>query len=159
MIQLVTDPIDYSAVTESVRSNDAGAVILFLGTVREFTRGEQTSWLEYEAYDEMAIASMAQLEAEARSRFPVKHVAIVHRKGRMDLGEISVAIAVSSPHRADAYEAGRWLIDTLKERVPIWKKEHYSDGREEWQHPGMTPVAGSDSSAAPTLSAEKGEAR
>ncbi|HCP14061.1 MAG TPA: molybdopterin converting factor, partial [Planctomycetaceae bacterium] len=76
MIQLVTDPIDYSAVTESVRSNDAGAVILFLGTVREFTRGEQTSWLEYEAYDEMAIASMSQLEAEARSRFPVKNVSI-----------------------------------------------------------------------------------
>lgn len=147
MIHLVTEPIDYSAVTEAVRSHNAGAVVLFLGTVREFTRGEQTSWLEYEAYDQMAIASMSQLEADVRTRFPVTEVAIVHRKGRMELGEISVAIAVSSPHRADAFEAGRWLIDTLKEQVPIWKKEHYSDGREEWQHPGMNssgsaPAAG-----------------
>lgn len=137
MIQLVTEPIDYSAVTEAVRSHNAGAVVLFLGTVREFTRGEQTSWLEYEAYDEMAVASMRQLETDVLAKFPVTSVAIVHRKGRMELGEISVAIAVSSPHRADAFEAGRWLIDTLKEQVPIWKKEHYSDGREEWQHPGM----------------------
>lgn len=139
MIHLVTEPIDYSAVTEAVRSHNAGAVVLFLGTVREFTRGEQTSWLEYEAYDQMAITSMRQLEADARTKFPVTEIAIVHRKGRMELGEISVAIAVSSPHRADAFEAGRWLIDTLKEQVPIWKKEHYSDGREEWQHPGMNP--------------------
>jgi molybdopterin synthase catalytic subunit len=85
----------------------------------------------------MAVASMRQLETDVRAKFPVTAVAIVHRKGRMELGEISVAIAVSSPHRADAFEAGRWLIDTLKEQVPIWKKEHYSDGREEWQHPGM----------------------
>lgn len=139
MIELTTEPIDYNQLTESVRDHAAGAVTLFLGTVREFTRGVQTSWLEYEAYPDMARASMAELEAEACQKFTVTKIAISHRTGMMALGEISVAIAVSSPHRDQAFEAGRWLIDTLKERVPIWKKEHFADGREEWQHPGMTP--------------------
>ncbi len=139
MIELTTEPIDYNQLTESVRDHAAGAVTLFLGTVREFTRGVQTSWLEYEAYPDMARASMAELEAEAFQKFTVTKIAISHRTGAMALGEISVAIAVSSPHRDQAFEAGRWLIDTLKERVPIWKKEHFADGREEWQHPGMTP--------------------
>ncbi len=139
MIELTTEPIDYHRLTESVRDHAAGAVTLFLGTVREFTRGVQTSWLEYEAYPDMARASMAELEAEAAEKFTVTKIAISHRTGPMALGEISVAIAVSSPHRDQAFEAGRWLIDTLKERVPIWKKEHFADGREEWQHPGMIP--------------------
>ena len=141
MIELTTEPIDYNQLTESVRDHAAGAVTLFLGTVREFTRGVQTSWLEYEAYPDMARASMVELEAEAFQKFTVTRIAISHRTGTMALGEISVAIAVSSPHRDQAFEAGRWLIDTLKERVPIWKKEHFADGREEWQHPGMTPQA------------------
>jgi molybdopterin synthase catalytic subunit len=141
MIELTQQPIDYHSLTESVRSNSAGAVVLFLGTVREFTQGVQTDWLEYEAYPEMARASMAQLEAEVRATFTVIDVAISHRFGALQLGDISVAIAVSSPHRAQAFEAGRWLIDTLKERVPIWKKEHFSDGHEEWQHPGLAPQA------------------
>ena len=135
MIQLTTDPIDYHAITESVRHNSSGAVVSFLGTVREFTRGVQTQFLEYEAYEDMAIASLRELDQEVRQRFPVIDVAIVHRTGRLELGDVSVAIAVSTPHRAQAFEAAQWLIDTLKERVPIWKKEHYSDGREEWQHP------------------------
>ena len=139
MIELTTEPIDYNQLTEFVRDHTAGAVTLFLGTVREFTRGVQTSWLEYEAYPDMARASMAELEAEACQKFTVTKIAISHRTGTMALGEISVAIAVSSPHRDQAFEAGRWLIDTLKERVPIWKKEHFADGREEWQHPGVTP--------------------
>lgn len=142
MIELTQQPLDYHALTESIRDNAAGAVVLFLGTVREFTQGAQTAWLEYEAYPEMARASMQQLESEARSRFPIINVAISHRFGPMQLGDISVAIAVSAPHRAQAFEAGRWLIDTLKERVPIWKKEHFADGREEWQHPGMPPTSG-----------------
>lgn len=141
MIELTTEPIDYNQLTESVRDHAAGAVTLFLGTVREFTRGVQTSWLEYEAYPDMARASMVELEAEAFQKFTVTKIAISHRTGTMALGEISVAIAVSSPHRDQAFEAGRWLIDTLKERVPIWKKEHFADGREEWQHPVMTPQA------------------
>lgn len=141
MIELTTAPIDYEHLTESVRDHAAGAVTLFLGTVREFTRGVQTSWLEYEAYPDMARASMAELEAEAIRKFTVTKIAIAHRTGPMALGEISVAIAVSAPHRDQAFEAGRWLIDTLKERVPIWKKEHFADGREEWQHPGVASPA------------------
>ena len=137
MIELTEQAIDFHNLTESVRDNAAGAVVLFLGTVREFTGGVQTAWLSYEAYPEMARASMAQLENEVRAKFTVTKVAISHRFGKLELGDVSVAIAVSSPHRAQAFDAGRWLIDTLKERVPIWKKEHYSDGREEWQHPGL----------------------
>ena len=144
MIELTTEPIDYYQLTESVRDHAAGAVTLFLGTVREFTRGVQTSWLEYEAYPEMAQASMAELEAEACRRFTVTKIAISHRTGTMALGEISVAIAVSAAHRDQAFEAGRWLIDTLKQRVPIWKKEHYADGRQEWQHPAVTPQSGTE---------------
>jgi len=143
MIELTDQSIDYHGLTEKVRNNSAGAVVLFLGTVREFTQGVQTAWLDYEAYPEMARASMAQLEADVRAQFTVIEVAISHRFGKLQLGDISVAIAVSAPHRAQAFDAGRWLIDTLKERVPIWKKEHYSDGREEWQHPGL-PVQSLD---------------
>ncbi len=132
---LITDQsIDYTAVTERVRSNDCGAVVLFMGTVREMTAGRQTVALDYEAYPEMAQQMLQQLITEARSEWPVHTIAIVHRVGHLDLGEISVAIAVSSPHRAQAFEAGRFLIDRLKEIVPIWKKENWSDGTSEWEH-------------------------
>ncbi len=137
MIELTRNPIDYTALTESVRSNQAGAVVLFLGTVREMTAGRQTEALDYDAYPEMALAKLAELETEARDRWPVTGVALVHRLGHLDLGEISVAVAVSSPHRPDAFEAGRHLIDRLKEIVPIWKKENYTDGTTEWVHPGV----------------------
>ena len=136
MIQLTNDPIDYHAVTESVRSDQAGAVILFLGTVRELTQGRQTLALDYEAYPEMAAAKLAELEAEARARWPVVEATIVHRLGHLELGDISVAVAVSTPHRHQAFEAGRYLIDQLKQLVPIWKKENWSDGTTEWVHPG-----------------------
>ena len=139
MIELTLQPIDFSALTESVRSRQAGAVVLFLGTVREFTGEAQTAWLEYEAYPEMAIAALQRLETEVRRRFTVTDAAISHRYGRLELGEIAVAVAVSSPHRSQAFEAGRWLIDTLKECVPIWKKEHYTDGATEWLHPEPAP--------------------
>ena len=139
MIELTLQPIDFSALTESVRSRQAGAVVLFLGTVREFTGEAQTAWLEYEAYPEMAIAALQRLEAEVRRRFTVTEAAISHRYGRLELGEIAVAVAVSSPHRSQAFEAGRWLIDTLKECVPIWKKEHYTDGATEWLHSEPAP--------------------
>lgn len=136
MIELTREIIDYHALTESVRSNDAGAVILFLGTVREMTNGQQTVALDYEGYPEMAEAKLAELEAEARDRWPVTDAAIVHRLGKLELGEISVAVAVSCPHRKDAFEAGRFLIDQLKVTVPIWKKENWADGSTEWVHPG-----------------------
>lgn len=137
MIELTKETIDYTALTEAVRSHQAGAVVLFLGTVREMTDGRQTTALDYDAYPEMAEAKMAELEAETREKWPVIEVGVVHRIGHLDLGEISVAVAVSSPHRPDAFEAGRHLIDRLKEIVPIWKKENFSDGTTEWVHPGV----------------------
>jgi molybdopterin synthase catalytic subunit len=141
MVEITEGPIDYEAVTEKVRSNLAGAVCLFLGTVREITGEKRTALLEYEAYGVMARTKMEELEAEARRRWPVIEAAIVHRVGRLDLGEVSVVVAVSCPHRGHSIEACRWLIDTLKEVVPIWKKEVWADGSEEWVHPGLDAPA------------------
>ena len=142
MIQLTNQPIDFTAVTESVRSHNAGAVVLFMGTVREFTGEAQTSSLEYDAYPQMAVQAMEQLESEARSKWELVEISLVHRSGQLQLGEIAVAVAVSAGHRAEAFEAGRWLIDTLKERVPIWKKELFADGTTEWIHPDETDSTG-----------------
>ncbi|MFO0952289.1 MAG: molybdenum cofactor biosynthesis protein MoaE [Isosphaeraceae bacterium] len=142
MIEITESPIDHAAVTQRVRSHLAGAVCTFLGTVREITGNRVTVLLEYEAYGEMARAKLAELEAEARRRWPVTDLAVVHRIGRLDLGEVSVVVAVSCPHRNDAIDACRWLIDTLKEVVPIWKKEVWADGAEEWVHPGMETPPG-----------------
>lgn len=136
MVVLTTQTIDYHQLTEDVRSDGAGAVVLFLGTVREMTEGRQTVALDYEAFPEMARARMEHLESAARDEWPVIEAGIVHRLGHLDLGDISVAVAVSCPHRKDAFEAGRFLIDRLKEDVPIWKKENWADGSTEWVHPG-----------------------
>jgi len=136
MIQLTHEPLDHAALLQSVSSHQAGAALLFLGTVREFTAGQQTLQLNYTAYESMALGQLEQLQQDALQQFPVTAVGIQHRLGELALGDVSVAIAVSSPHRADAYECSRWLIDTLKQRIPIWKQEHYADGRVEWQHPG-----------------------
>jgi len=138
MIELTHQPIDSAAVLASVTSTDAGAVVLFLGTTREFTRGRQTASLDYECYPEMAEKKLVELEAEARRRWPLIGCAIVHRLGHLELGEPSIAISVSSQHRQVAFEAGKWLIDTIKEVVPIWKQENWADGTSEWVHPGMT---------------------
>ena len=136
MISLTTTPIDSSAILAAVASNDAGAVVLFLGTTREFTQGRRTVSLDYECYPEMAKKKLAELEAEARRRWPLVGCEIVHRLGHLELGEASIAIAVSSPHRGDAFAAGQWLIDTIKQVVPIWKQENWADGTKEWVHPG-----------------------
>jgi molybdopterin synthase catalytic subunit len=142
MIHLTRESIDPAAVVESVRSERSGAVVLFLGTVREMTGERRTVALDYEGYPQMAEAQMAELEREARTRWPVDRLAIVHRLGHLELGDVSVAVAVSCPHRGDAFDAGRWLIDTLKVTVPIWKKENWADGTTEWVHPGTdTPGA------------------
>lgn len=137
MILLTREPIDSQALLDRVTSPAAGAVVLFLGTVRELTAGRRTTALDYEAYPEMAQSKLAELEAEARRRWTLVEVAIVHRLGRLELAEASVAVAVSSAHRGAAFDAGRWLIDTLKETVPIWKQENWSDGTTEWVHPGI----------------------
>jgi molybdopterin synthase catalytic subunit len=137
MIDLVTAAIDSNAVLEHVSSPEAGAVVLFLGTTRQFTAGRETESLDYECYADMARAKLAELEAEARRRWPIVECAIVHRVGHLEIGEASVVVAVSTAHRQAAFEAGQWLIDTLKQVVPIWKKENWSDGTTQWVHPGL----------------------
>jgi molybdopterin synthase catalytic subunit len=137
MIQLTTEPIDSNTILRRAGHAEAGAVVLFLGTTREVTDGRQTVALDYEAYVEMAERRLAELESQARRRWPVIECIVVHRLGRVPVGEASVAIAVSTPHRADAFAAGQWLIDSLKHDVPIWKREQWADGTAEWVHPGM----------------------
>lgn len=137
MIALTHEPIDPARVLARVSSNRAGAVVLFLGTTREFTADRQTESLDYECYPDMARQKLAELEAAARQRWDVVECFLEHRLGHLEVGEASVAVAVSSPHRQAAFEAGKWLIDRLKEVVPIWKKENWSDGTSEWVHPGM----------------------
>ncbi len=138
MIRLTHEPIDYHALTEQVRQPGCGAVVAFLGTVRDLTDGKQTTALDYEAYPAMAEQKMVEIEHDTCARWPVGALVMVHRLGRMDVGEISVAVAVSCPHRAEAFEACRHAIDRLKELVPIWKKENWSDGTTEWVHPEST---------------------
>jgi molybdopterin synthase catalytic subunit len=135
MIELTRGPIEYNALTERVRRAHCGAVVTFLGTVRDLTGDRTTVALDYEAYPGMAEKKMAEIEADTRARWPVGDIALVHRLGRLDVGEISVAVAVSCPHRQQAFEACRHAIDRLKELVPIWKKENWADGSTEWVHP------------------------
>ena len=136
LVELTREPIDFAALTEAVRSTQAGAVVLFLGTVREMTGGRQTVALDYDAYPEMALREMRRIVDEAWGRWPLVRAGVVHRLGRLELGEVSIALAVSAPHRDAAFEAGRHLIDRLKESVPVWKKENWVDGSTEWVHPG-----------------------
>jgi molybdopterin synthase catalytic subunit len=135
MIELTRSTIDYNTLTEQVRRSHCGAVVTFLGTVRDLTGGRTTVALDYEAYAGMAEKTMVEIEADTRARWPVGDIALVHRLGRLEVGEISVAVAVSCPHRQQAFEACRHAIDRLKELVPIWKKENWADGATEWVHP------------------------
>src|SRR5438128_1805083 len=135
MIKLQSEPLDYFALTEQVRRADCGAVVTFLGTVRDLTGDRRTVALDYEAYPGMAEKKMAEIEQDTRQRWPVGDIALVHRVGHLEVGEVSVAVAVSCPHRGQAFEACRHAIDRLKELVPIWKKENWSDGSTEWVHP------------------------
>ncbi|HEX4067906.1 MAG TPA: molybdenum cofactor biosynthesis protein MoaE [Acidobacteriaceae bacterium] len=127
-ITLTEKRIDTAALAESLKHGEDGAVVVFDGIVRNNSRGRRTRYLFYEAYETMALQQMEQLASRACADFPVRDVAIVHRLGRLEIGETSVAIAVASAHRAAAFDACRWLIDTLKQSVPIWKKEFFEDG-------------------------------
>lgn len=135
-VELTDQPIDSDQLTKFVTTPRSGAVILFLGTVRELTQGKKTIALDYDAYPQMAVSKMNELIDEAAENWPIQKVAIIHRTGHLDLAEVSVAIAVSCPHRGETFEAGRFLIDELKIRVPVWKKENWDDGSTEWVHPG-----------------------
>ena len=139
MVELTTDEIDTTALLSHVRSKQAGAVVLFMGTVREITEGCRTASLDYECYPEMAERKLKELETEVRRRWPIVQCAIVHRLGHLEVGEASVAIAVSSPHRQQAFQAGTWMIDSIKQVVPIWKRDNWADGTSQWVHPRMEP--------------------
>jgi molybdopterin synthase catalytic subunit len=128
LVTLVREPIDSRSLAAAVKQGEDGAVVVFDGIVRNNTRGRRTLCLVYEAYEEMALRLMQDLAKQAMDAHGVREVAIVHRLGRLHVGETSVLIVVASPHRAQAFEACRWLIDTLKKTVPIWKKEHFEDG-------------------------------
>ena len=120
--------IPSAQLLEEIKAGPDGAVVLFDGIVRNNTRGRQTLYLVYEAYEAMALEQMRGLVEEAKKKFAVRDVVLVHRLGRLEIGETSVLIAVASAHRGVAFDACRWLIDTLKKTVPIWKKEHFVDG-------------------------------
>lgn len=131
LIAVGPDPIDPAAVVAAVSDPRCGATVLFLGTVRDHSEGiDGVTHLEYEAYGEVVEDKIAEVVAELRARWPAERIAAVHRVGELGLGEISVAVAVSAPHRGEAFAAGRYLIDELKARAPIWKKEHWPGGAE-----------------------------
>jgi molybdopterin synthase catalytic subunit len=132
---IVHDSIDLSAVMRSVESPAQGAVVLFIGTVRDLNDGRAVTGMEYTAYESMALKEMSAIAAEAAEQHPGSLVRMVHRLGALDIGEPSVVIATSHPHRDSAYAASRYAIEHLKKRVPIWKREHYEDGTREWVDP------------------------
>ena len=128
---VITDqPIKPEEVSDKVRRREAGAITLFLGTVRELTYGKRTLYLEYEAYPTMAVKQLEMIGQEVRERWPDTLVAVTHRVGRLEISDIAVVIAVSSPHRKAAYEANEYVIERIKQIVPIWKKEYGEDGSE-----------------------------
>ncbi len=127
-VEILDTVLPTAEVMEQIKAGSDGAVCVFDGIVRNNTRGRQTLYLDYEAFREMAQAQMEGLAAEAVTRFEVREVALLHRLGRLQVGETSVLIVVASAHRGAAFEACRWLIDTLKKQVPIWKKETFVDG-------------------------------
>jgi len=128
VVALTREVIQADTLVASAKQGEDGAVVVFDGIVRNHTRNRQTLYLDYEAYEEMALKQMDSLSRDALSRFGVRHVTLVHRLGRLNVGETSVLIVVASAHRAQAFDACRWLIDTLKKTVPIWKKETFVDG-------------------------------
>jgi MoaE-MoaD fusion protein len=140
-IALTRERIDADGLVAGLKRGSDGAVVVFDGIVRDNSRGRRTLYLVYEAYEEMALKQMRALAAKATEDFGIRDIRLIHRLGRLEIGESSVLIAVASAHRAAAFDACRWLIDTLKKTVPIWKKEHFEDGAvwadgEPWPDPG-----------------------
>ena len=139
-VRLVREAIDAEALLTAVADADAGANVLFLGTTRGLTDGLATALLEYEAHEPMALASLRRLRDEAVARFELTACAIVHRLGDVPVGQASVGLATSAPHRRAAFAAAEWLMERIKQEVPIWKCEQRPDGGREWQHPGGMPA-------------------
>lgn len=136
------EPIDPAAVLEAVRHVDAGGNVLFVGTARGTTDGVATRWLEYDAHEPLAMATLDGLRRDAINRFDLVACAVVHRLGIVPPGEASVAVATSAPHRASAFAAAEWLMAAIKRDVPIWKAEERPDGRRDWLHPESAPRPG-----------------
>ncbi|WP_134026708.1 molybdenum cofactor biosynthesis protein MoaE [Lysinibacillus sp. YR326] len=130
LFEIIDKPIDVEEVRQKVTDRNAGAITVFIGTVREMTKGKKTLHLEYQAYPSMAIKMFEQISIEIQERWPEAKVAITHRVGHLEISDIAVVIAVSSPHRKIAYEANEYAIDRIKQIVPIWKKEYWEDGTE-----------------------------
>lgn len=126
--QITSEPIIIQEIVDKVVDRDAGAINTFIGTVRETTKDKKTLYLIYEAYESMAVKKLEQIGREIEERWPKTKIAITHRVGKLEITDIAVVIAVSTPHRADSYEASRYAIERIKEIVPIWKKEHWEDG-------------------------------
>lgn len=131
IITLTAQPLDRAALVDAVSDPSAGGIVIFEGIVRDNARGKQIRYLEYEIYEEMAREQIKAIIQEVQQRFGVERVAVAHRSGRLEIGEASVIIVVATPHRGEAFEACRYIIDTLKATVPIWKKEVATNG-EEW---------------------------
>ncbi len=131
MFAITSDPLDPAPLVEAVRRDESGAVALFYGVVRNENQGRTVQYLEYDAYPEMAIKKMKEVADEVRARFPVTGVGVLHRIGRLEIGETSLLVAVSSGHRKEAFDACHFAVDRIKQIVPIWKKEVWEDG-EEW---------------------------
>jgi molybdopterin synthase catalytic subunit len=146
---IVRDPIDTAAIADALKHPEDGAAAIFEGIVRNNTRGRQTLYLDYESYEAMALKKMEELAKQALADFKIRDVALVHRLGRLEIGETSVLIVVASAHRGPAFDACRWLIDTLKRTVPIWKKEYFIDGAV-WADGEPFPPEIASLSAAPT---------
>ncbi|PYF05212.1 molybdenum cofactor biosynthesis protein MoaE [Ureibacillus chungkukjangi] len=128
LFSIVDNPIIVDDVIQQVQSVNAGAITVFIGTVRELTNGKRTLYLEYQAYESMAVKKLAEIGEEIKSKWPGTIAAITHRVGRLEISDVAVVIAVSSPHRKEAYEANEYAIERIKEMVPIWKKEYWEDG-------------------------------
>ncbi|MEZ5346612.1 MAG: molybdenum cofactor biosynthesis protein MoaE [Pyrinomonadaceae bacterium] len=126
--KITTEPLDIGEIARRVVPSECGATVTLDGYVRQFTKGRETEYLVYEAYEPMALKEMKKLISNAKQKFEISNVGIVHRLGKLEIGETSVVISVSAPHRRAAFEACEWLIKELKKTVPIWKKEVYADG-------------------------------
>lgn len=137
---ITTEPLDPTAILGMIGAEEDGAVLLFLGIVRDHNDGRRVSGMRYDAYVPMAEKVLGEIAAEAAARLGTDRIVVAHRIGELQIGEASVAIAVSSPHRAEAYEASRYVIEEIKKRLPVWKEEHYIEGDARWLDGQVPPV-------------------
>ena len=145
MIQawLTRDPIQTEEILGSIRTASDGAVVLFLGVVRDQSEGRAVEGIEYEAYQEMAVSVLTAIAREAGESAGTERIAVAHRTGELKVGEVSLVIAVGTPHREEAYQASRYIIEEIKKRLPVWKKERFTDGETIWVE-GVPPAEGEE---------------